>query len=220
MRTLWMFMVVFAGLAVIPPCCEGDIVVSSGAADFASTHGAVRWRSFGNTGSDEMYLGSGDLGNGSNRVSQQTTWTNPGSNAVSFFYDADTNLLGASIGNQTPLSWLISDPGTLDTLQIGVADRTAGAPLLFNNVMLNGDSLGDFGGTGDWAFWTVSGFDFSQDWVLTGDILLSGPFTGSQELSKIDLVVGVAAIPEPGSGLVVMLGSLWILVRLRRTAAC
>ena len=74
-----------------------------------------------------------------------------------------------------------------NTMDINVVDRLTTGELAFNNVMLNGFSLGNFDDEG-WKNWTVSGFDFSQDWTISGDLVASG-WTGS-ETNKLQLVVG------------------------------
>ena len=53
--------------------------------------------------------------------------------------------------------------------------------------MLNGFSLGNFGGEG-WINWTVSKFDFSQSFTVSGDMVVQG-WTGS-ETNKLQLIVG------------------------------
>ncbi len=220
MKLTRIILLTIVGLAGAVQCCPGDcpgdIVVSSGTAPFLTQQGAVRWRSFGNTGSDEMYLGVPDVGQAGNRVQQQHTWINPGSTTVIFAFDSVSSQLSASIGARPALTYSIVDPGNMNVMQIGVADRTVGAPVRFNNVFLNGTPLGDFGGTGAWSFWTVSKFNFSQDWKLTGNIVLNGKFTGSQELSKLDVVVGVAPVPEPMFGWLAFAGAGYVVVRRRR----
>ena len=53
--------------------------------------------------------------------------------------------------------------------------------------MLDGFDLGDFDSEG-WKNWTVSDFDFSQGFTVSGDLVVSG-WTGS-EIDKLQLVVG------------------------------
>jgi hypothetical protein len=47
----------------------------------------VRYRSFANTGGDEIYLGTGDLGVAANRTAEQVTWVKPGTYDFTFTYD-------------------------------------------------------------------------------------------------------------------------------------
>mgnify|MGYP000665198746 CR=1 FL=1 len=70
----------------------------------------VRFRSFGNTGGNEIYLGVGDLGVGSNRVEKGHFWSKPGSYPVTFTYDPSALTLVATgpFGTLTynlPVDW-------------------------------------------------------------------------------------------------------------------
>jgi hypothetical protein len=78
----------------------------------------------------------------------------------------------------------------VDFMIISVVGRDAGTTVDFNNVMLDTNSLGNFSGTGGWFNWTVTGFDFTQGFTVTGDLLLSGTFSTSQEKSKLEMQVG------------------------------
>jgi hypothetical protein len=99
-------------------------------------------------------------------------------------------------------------------MQITVAARDAGVTVDFNNVYLNGQSLGNFNapsGSTTYLDWYLLG-DFSQGFTLTGDIVLNGTFSNG-EASKVQVNVGYVPIP----GAVWMLGSgLLGLVGLRR----
>ena len=193
---------------------RADLVVTNSSADLESTSGAARWRSFGNTGGNELYLGQGDLGVAANRVEQGFNWSS-GTTLVTLAYDSTTMELSATVGGQQALSFNISDPGNMSLMQIAVADREANGIVEFNNVTLNGEAVGSFGGNGGWDVWTVSNFDFSQDWSLQGDIELTGSFSNSQEKSKVDITFGAAAIPEPASIGVLLVGCAGFLMRRR-----
>lgn len=193
-----------------------DFIVSQGGASFDEVVGGVRFRSFGNTGGEEVYLGGSNLGDGNGRVAQQYRWTSPSATPVVFSFDADLSRIFAQVGTNPQLDYGIDVTGlNLNLMEISVADRTAGAPVNFNNVTLNGQAVGDFGGTGNWSFWTVSNFDFSQDWTLEGDIVLAGTFSQSAERSKVEIRFGGTPIPEPGS-LALVFPGLALLARRRR----
>jgi hypothetical protein len=168
----------------------------------------VRYRSFGNTGADEIYLGRGDLGVGGNRAQRNFGYTPWGAaNGITFTYDeADDKLTTAvDIGDNGSVDFTLEYPdlesrvealGTgctvdeVDFMIISVVGRDSGVTVDFNNVYLDGSSLSNFSGTGGWFNWTVSGYDFSQGFTVTGDLLLSGSFGTSQELSKVEMQVG------------------------------
>ena len=166
----------------------------------------VRYR--GNSSGNEIYLGIADLGVGGNRVevSYPNVYANwqDGTYAVTFAFDQTENKITTSIdnglGDSTSLEYdfdLLLSPGCLpanwDTLDILVLDRLTTGAMAFNNVMLNSFSLGDLGtidvsGVPGWQHWTVTGFDFSQSFTITGELVVAG-WTGS-ETNKLQILVG------------------------------
>lgn len=159
----------------------------------------VRYR--GNSSGNEIYLGIPDLGTGGNRVeaSYPNVYANwqDGTYAVTFSYDQAENKIVTTIdgvGGSELLEYDFDDllaPGCpvadWNTLDINVVDRLTTGELAFNNVILNGFSLGDFDDEG-WKNWTVSGFNFNQDFTVSGDMVVQG-WTGS-ETNKLQIVVG------------------------------
>jgi predicted ribosomally synthesized peptide with SipW-like signal peptide len=167
-------------------------VVELGSVDFEDYAGA-RFRSFGNTGANELYAGEGDLGNGANRSEAGYTWVTPGSHDVEVSYDSTLNQVTAMIGGTsvTHTAGLVCEP---DALQFSIVARDAGTSVALNNVDLGGNALGDFlvseGDASEWVTWNVSGFDFSSDFTFSGDLDLNGSFGSSQELSKVQVDFG------------------------------
>jgi hypothetical protein len=159
--------------------------------------GGVRYKSFANTGSREMYVGIPDLGDGDNRVETDFTWSSPGTHTVSFAYDETEDKLVGTV-DSTTLEWpdisMTADPSSWDAMLISVVARHSGTTVDFNDVELNGYwSLGDFSAVyNQWNNWTVSWDDFSESWTLTGDIVLTGTFSGCDECSKVEIQVGQA----------------------------
>lgn len=160
----------------------------------------VRYR--GNSSGNEIYLGIPDLGVGGNRVeaSYPNVYANwqDGTCAVSFSFDQTENKVVTTIddgaGDSKSLEYDFDDllaPGCAvadwNTMDINVVDRLTTGELAFNNVTLDGFSLGDFDDEG-WKNWTVSDYDFSQSFTVSGDLVVSG-WTGS-ETNKLQLVVG------------------------------
>ena len=174
-------------------------VVTAGYSNLTEAAG-VRYR--GNSSGNEIYLGVPDLGVGTNRVevSYPNVYANwaDGTYAVTFSFDQAANKVSTSIdgpGGVASLDYDFDDllsPGcptaNWNTLDINVVDRLDPANLRFNNVMLNGSPLGDFGAEG-WLNWTISNFDFSQSFTVSGDMVVSGTWTGS-ETNKLQLTVG------------------------------
>ena len=171
-----------------PSVEEGDHLASPG-------EGGVRYKSFANTGSREMYVGIPDLGVAANRVETDFTWSSPGTHTVSFAYDETNDKLVGTVDGTT-LEWTsissTADPTSWNAMLISVVNRHSGTTVDFNNVELNGYwSLGDFSaGVGEWNNWTVTWSEFSTSWTLTGDIVLTGTFSGCDECSKVQILVG------------------------------
>lgn len=177
---------------------------------------AIRYRSFGNTGGDEVYLGANGLGDPLNRVAQDFGATPWGAvNLVNFTYDkVNDRLIGTiDIGDNGSVDFTLIYPNisvrvaalgmslsNLNIMTINVVCRDAGTTVDYNNVNLtigsNTYPLGNFSSVPtQWNTWTVAQVDFSQGFTLSGKILLSGPFGGSQELSKIEVLVGYSSPP-------------------------
>jgi large repetitive protein len=73
-------------------------------------------------------------------------------------------------------------------LMVGSQNEPTGA-VAFNNVILNGDNLGNFSGAG-FNNWTVRNADFGLGFKLTGTIVLSGTQPSSVETNKVEILVG------------------------------
>lgn len=168
----------------------------------------VRYRSFGNTGGGEVYLGIPDLGDGSNRNEINLNWGD--SNAITYSYDPLNRLVSTTVNNATLTYDFDLADSNLNYVQITLANRDNGTIVEFNDVYLNGEFLGSFSGTG-WNDWMVKGFDGSDGFTLTGTLDLSGTFSNSQEKSKLEIKAG-NTVPIPGaawllgSGLIGLLG--------------
>ena len=155
--------------------------------------GAVRFRQ--NNSGGEIYLGTADLGVGANRVESNYVWSD-GVYEVTFSYDGIGNI-STSVAGVEALNYAIEpmcNSGMWDTMDILVVDRSDDTAIAFENVALNGAVLGNFGsfdlgGTFGFQNWTVSAFDFSQPWTLTGELVIEG-FSGSAEANKLQLTVG------------------------------
>lgn len=171
--------------------------------------GAVRYRSFGNTGGDEIYLGIPDLGDASNRTALDFGTKKWGAeNEITFHYDPTQDELRTIVttdptttftltypnfSSQLALKGKTFGPERLNLMQISVVCRapdSQSSSVRFNDVYLDNRYLGSFEASG-WSDWTVVGYDFSKEFALTGRLVLSGPFSTSQELSKLEIKVGV-----------------------------
>jgi predicted ribosomally synthesized peptide with SipW-like signal peptide len=164
----------------------------------------VRYRSFANTGGREVYLGVDDLGIGSNRVEKDLTWQS--NNNITFTYDklADKLITTVDAGKDGTIDVTLEYPNVaskvqsvtgklitdVDFLVINVVCRHSDTKVDFNNVKLDGYSLGNFHAEySQWKTWTVTDLDFSQSFTISGDIVLTGTFSGGEEWSKVELMV-------------------------------
>jgi hypothetical protein len=164
--------------------------------------GGVRYK--GDSSGNEIYLGFGDLGVGDNRVEAAypdvySSWPD-GIYQVKFLYDGAstiaTEMMDAA-GTIISLIYTEATPvcGEWNVMDILVLDRLNTAAIAFNDVKIDGFELNDFGtfdvpGAPGWsvANWTVTGFDFSQGFTLTGDLVVEG-WTGN-ERNKLQITVG------------------------------
>ena len=118
-------------------------------------------------------------------------------NHVKIVYNPTTGILNAQIDAKYSycLQYALGNPAKLDYMQLTVVNRAAGTTVNFNNVVLNGYSLGDLVSTG-WQDWYVTGLDFTTGFTLEGDLELAWPTppaTSGQETNK--LVIGVGYLP-------------------------
>ncbi len=187
-----------------------DYVVESGSANASEWVIGSRSRSFASDGDREMFLGLPDLGRGgATRSERDIVWAE-GENEVTFELDRANDKLVMTVVNTngtytleyTNLAANIAADGKtytlddLDIMQITLSDRDDPAEVSFTDVTFNGYPLGDFDGEGFLDF-TVKGFDFSKSFIMSGTINLSGEFSGSAELSRVEILVGVEEVVTP-----------------------
>lgn len=175
---------------------------------------AARYRSFANTGGNEIYLGQGDLGVGANRTERGFTWQQSqgvGTYFVTFTYDAGARSLttevtpvGATPGSGTSLTYtnfLSSQPGFMDSFEILVADRDANSQVDFLNVRLDSRTLGDFIGLNNVRSTAFYDTTLNDGFVFSGTVRISGAFSLSQELSRVEIMAGrnlaFPPLPQP-----------------------
>ncbi|MBL8792802.1 MAG: hypothetical protein JNM56_02755 [Planctomycetia bacterium] len=196
----------YNGIAVAPLTVQVDnaepVVLAS-----------VRYRSFANTPGDEIYLGPGDTGNPANRVAQQYGWyTNPADpGEYDFTFEYDANPLAPKLkttltpvdtpGDPTTLTYNLTGLlGTASAFEIIVADRDAGAQNDFLDLNVEGQDLGDFLGKDNFRFYMFAipaGMNFADGFSFTGRIRLAGPFSSSQENSRLEIKVLGNVTPKP-----------------------
>jgi hypothetical protein len=170
---------------------------------------SARWRGLNNNGgvNTAMYIGNSNIGVGANRVEVGGNgfFNKPSNTNISFIYDkAADRLLGTVastlLGTQTitfsSVSTKLLVPAALCrmnymTLLVRNLGVTSTGITAFNNVQLNGNALGSFSTTpNSTTIWTVSNFDFSQSFTVTGTIALDAGLYGAAENAKVELSIG------------------------------
>ncbi|MEM1564043.1 MAG: TasA family protein [Candidatus Bathyarchaeia archaeon] len=170
---------------------------------------AVRYKSFDSGGDKEVYLGIGDLGlvGPGARVEIDLTWQS--NNKIEFTYDKVNDKLITKVDLGGDGSWdktlefinvasevlskLEKDVNELDFLRIQVATTatTGTATVSFKNVKVDGYNIGDFSVTAGTSRiikeWSVTDFDFSAGFTITGEIVLEGNLKGGEH-SKIEIM--------------------------------
>jgi predicted ribosomally synthesized peptide with SipW-like signal peptide len=120
---------------------------------------------------------------------------------ISFSHESAENSVASSISS--PDADLVFDfdtdgaPGCLvsdwDLMEIVVRDSRTDSGAALENVVLEAYGLGDFAsvdvpGTPGFQQWAVTGFDFSQDFLVTADLVVDG-FNGNESI-KVEFNVG------------------------------
>jgi hypothetical protein len=193
------------------PLAAADPVPASGGGTLAGPAevAAVRFRSFGNTGGAEVFLGIPDLGQGGNRVERDYTWSRPGTHWVAFAYDAETYLTAAAVYSFDSEAYVdlvfdrFTEPLELDSIYILLADRDVDSQVDFLGVEVDGTPLGDFYGYDKVQEFAFPSKELNDGFFLSGYIVLDGPFSFSQELSKVEIIVGRGLGNSPTSSALV-----------------
>lgn len=205
MIVLFSLLTTFAMVGVVfadgPTVSEGTV---SGTEDL----GGVRYRAFNRTSEKEIYLGVNVdyTGNPGRRIEKEVNWIKAGDNTIVFVYDQDQDELvtvvnGTSVATYTNYSTQVSNLGKdtdlldhLNVMQITVVNRNVGAIVNLVDVHLDGNALGDFetASNSGWNNWSVTDYNFSQGFTLTGTLELSGTLSTSAETNKVQLNFGYA----------------------------
>jgi hypothetical protein len=157
----------------------------------------VRFRSFGNTGGNEVYVGVGDLGVGGNRVEKGYTWTKPGSYPITFTYDPAAKTL-VTTGDFGTVTYNLTAPlAPMDSCEVIVADRDIDSQVNFVDVSYNGVALDpdDFIGNDGFAAYPLAFDGLDDGFTFEGTVEISGPFSGSQEKSRVEILCGQNLVP-------------------------
>lgn len=183
------------------PGAQDQIMIIPGSGDKEKGFG-VRFRNFTSSAAQqEIYLGTGDLGAGSNREQKHAEFTQNGTTAIDFAYNAGDDEISASVGNDyviyenisanMPANCSIND---IDRAELWVASRDYGT-----TVSLTGSAMGQpFSVTADGngvnqRFYTFQNIDISSGFTVNADLTIAGAFTDG-ERGKVELVLGCPAL--------------------------
>jgi hypothetical protein len=181
---------------------------------------SARWRGLNNnqTVNTALYLGNSNIGVSANRVEVggNGLYVKPGATPIFFVYDKTADMLVASVNPTvsaartitfTSVSTKLIAPATLCrmnymTVLVRNLGGTSTGITTFSNVALNGFSLGTFSAAATTSsVWTVSNFDFSQSFTVTGTIVLDNGVYGASENAKVELSIGerrpISSISSP-----------------------
>lgn len=147
----------------------------------------VRFRSFGDTGGGEVYLGVPDLGVGSNRVETNFNWNSPGTFPFTFNYDRNGDIDVEVNGRSLSYSGITFTD--IDTLLVTVASRDQNSSARLEDLEVNGQPITVTNPTNGVIAEAFRIADVSTG-QITGTIILDGPFSNSQELSRVEIKVG------------------------------
>jgi hypothetical protein len=150
----------------------------------------VRFRSFGNTGGEEIYVGRGDLGVGANRTARNVAWTRPGTYAFTLVYVPGTVTATVTGPGVSQTATYAAAPSFLNAMEVVLADRDADSQV---DLEITSSPIGARSFVGDGTMQILvfrlpkpvtAGFS------IAGRFTISGPFSNSQEGSKVDILVG------------------------------
>lgn len=170
--------------------------------------GGVRFKGFTTkkNGDREFYLGVPDLGVGSNRVETDLKWNNPGTQSFELNYNPVTGIFDGTIKGKT-LSMNIGNVGIIDYMQFDILSRHDDTSVALNNLVLNGENIGNLSATGNNPFSIyLSDISYANGFTLTGDLYMDSDVSISTETNKVEIGFGATPVPEPTSMLLGALG--------------
>lgn len=182
--------------AQVPDAQDQIIIIPGGGAKEKGF--GVRFRNLTSSAAQqEIYLGVGDLGVEANREQKHAMFTQNGTTAIDFAYNAGDDELSASAGGDfvifenlsasMPANCSINE---IDRAELWVAARDAGTSVtLSGSAMEQPFSVSADGDGVNQRFYTFQNIDVTSGFTLSADITIAGTFTDG-ELGKVELVLG------------------------------
>jgi cysteine-rich repeat protein len=221
LRSLFFPALPLAALMSLAPAPSVALTVTPGTILHQEDLGGLRYRKFNDPAGFEAFIGI-DPNSAAIRAGADVAWDLANPNQIVFEYDSGLDVLTTTITNTRPGSpFVITYPsyvanlvppnvsgdfgiGDLNLMQITLRLQDVTAPpstITFQNVTLDGDPVGTFSAVeGGFAHWTITGVDLGSGFVLAGDLLLGGPFSGCDECSSVQILVG--HVNECGNGVI------------------
>jgi hypothetical protein len=193
--------VVVAALLPLSVAQGAPIVLTGSAIEPTETVMSVRARSFGNTGSEELYAGLPDLGVRANRVAAQGTWR-LGDNPFSISFNPATQQLSATAAGATVrTSTALLDTLPLDTITLWLRDSDPNAgTVMLTSLRLNALTLPGVPVTGTGPVGSALQIRqprLDEGFVLDGILRLMGSGPGNQtawfasaEATRLEVQIG------------------------------
>ena len=198
-------------------------LVQNGPANLNESVLGSRFRAFRTTGDLEMFVGVPSLGNPPPQRAQANVVWAP-TNTVALVYDDTGQTLRSTVQNvngtfSATFDLALNPPSNfgkttpldmLNAMNITLLDRDDNANAVFDNIMINGNMLGNtLAGTGASTI-SITNLPLQLGFTLSGRLLLSGNFSNSSERSRLDVSVGfdpsAAIVPEPALAALAALG--------------
>lgn len=180
---------------------QDQIIIIPGPGDKEKGFG-VRFRNFTSSAAQqEIYLGVGDIGQGSNREQKHATFVPNGTTPIDFSYNPGDDEISASAGGDyviyddltasMPANCSVDD---IDRAELWVAARDTGTTVtLSGSIMGSPFSVSADGDGVNSRFYSVQNIDISSGFTLNADLTISGSFTDG-ERGKVELVLGCPAL--------------------------
>ena len=175
-------------------------------------------------GGGHHYVGTNNLGTPANRTETNQNRYVIGDNTFALGYSAASGLF-TSVFNDKSITYQGPAGLSFDTIGLFVNDSHSTSALnvtsltvagdVINTSILTGNSIGNNGGT----WYTLSGFSWVNDFLLTGTVNKVGAL-GGNEGSRVEFAVGVIPVPL-GLPMIAtaFAGAFLIFGRKRRAAA-
>lgn len=187
----------------------------------------LRYRSFGNTGADEVYMGVGDLGVGANRVAQGKVWASPGTYRFNWTYDVNSDSMTSRVSGSPDLIYSNVATNLQQRSSCNASDIVAAVFFIVNRdlgttVNLNSLFLTVGNGTlqnlSSSAYIGLTGFNefpvlpvpqaYFEGFTFSGEFFINGTFGTAQERSRLDFMTCCNIIVTPTGILSLHLSSL------------